>query len=169
MKNHTISHRKSERGQSLVEFAFSLVILLILVSGVFDGSRALFTYLSMRDAAQEGALYASVDPTNEAEIIDRACGGSNMVTDLCDGDDGTMDDEWDATALNDGAGFEVTIEYPPTGGRCMSTSGAANGVRVTIEHKEFPMTMPLIGVFIGNNSVPITASILDTIITPTGP
>jgi hypothetical protein len=169
MKDHSVSTRKSERGQSLIEFAFSLVLLLVLVAGVFDGSRALFTYLSMRDAAQEGALYGSVDPTNTAEIIDRVCGGSNLVTEMCDAEDGSMDDDWNDADLDDEPGLDVIVEYPPSGGRCMSTSGTANGVRVTVRHYEFPLTMPFIGILVGGNSIEITASILDTIITPTCP
>ena len=32
---------KSERGQSMVEFAFGFVVLLLLLSGAVDGGRAL--------------------------------------------------------------------------------------------------------------------------------
>jgi Flp pilus assembly protein TadG len=159
MKDQSDSNRKSERGQSLVEFAFSLVILLVLVSGVFDGARALFTYLSMRDAAQEGALYASVYPANTNGIIERTCAASNMVADMCSSD----------ANLSDSNGFGVSVEYLPSGQKCMTTNTGdpANAVRVTVRHRAFPLTMPFIGVFVGGNSVEITASILDTIITPT--
>ncbi len=55
---------KSERGQSLVEFSLGMVVLLVLVVGITDTARAMFTYLSMRDAAQEGALFGSVNPVD---------------------------------------------------------------------------------------------------------
>jgi len=42
-----------EKGQSLVEFAFGLVILMILISGIVDLGRAFFTYMALNDAAQE--------------------------------------------------------------------------------------------------------------------
>ena len=60
--------KRSENGQSLVEFAVSLVILMLLLSVIVDGARALFTYLSMRDASQEGALYASYKPNDSSGI-----------------------------------------------------------------------------------------------------
>lgn len=49
-----------EQGQSLVELALSLVLLLTLLAGLVDFGRAFFTYVALRDAAQEGAAYASV-------------------------------------------------------------------------------------------------------------
>ena len=75
------SHNK-EHGQSLVEFAVMLTLLLIMVAGIVDAARALFTYLSMRDAAQEGALYASTRPTDTAGIEARVRNASNMLSNL---------------------------------------------------------------------------------------
>ena len=51
---------KSERGQSLVELAISLVILLYLLSGAVEFGILFFQYVQLRDAAQEGALYGSI-------------------------------------------------------------------------------------------------------------
>jgi Flp pilus assembly protein TadG len=45
----------SERGQSLVEFSISLVIILWLLAGAVEFGIALFQYIQLRDAAQEGA------------------------------------------------------------------------------------------------------------------
>lgn len=64
--------RKSEKGQSLLELAISMTILLILLAGVADVGRMLFLYMSMRDAAQEGAVYGSIYPTFCDQIVDRA-------------------------------------------------------------------------------------------------
>ena len=50
-----------ERGQSLVEFAISLVIILWLLAGAVEFGIALFQYIQLRDAAQEGALYGSIN------------------------------------------------------------------------------------------------------------
>ncbi len=55
--------RRSERGQSFVEFSIVVVFLVTLVAGVADLGRAFFSYLSLQDAAQEGATYASAYPT----------------------------------------------------------------------------------------------------------
>lgn len=144
--------RPTQKGQSLIEFAIGIVVLLMLVSVVVDGARALFTWLSMRDAAQEGAIYASIHPaTSEVgDVEERVCNTSNLMIGLCDAGD-------------------IDVDVLPTisGQRCMgSTSGNAHGIEVTVDYAEFPLTMPLIGMFVNGNTVHITASINDTIIQP---
>ena len=46
----------SEKGQSMMEFAFGMVFLLIMLAGIVDGGRALFTYMALRDGVKEAAL-----------------------------------------------------------------------------------------------------------------
>lgn len=154
-----------EHGQSLVEFAISLTILLILVAGIFDAARALFTYLSLRDAAQEGALYASINPTNTAEIVLRACQASDVLQNL------GADCHEAACDANDQ--YCVDIDVNINGQACMgATNGVAHGVEVVVSYPYYPLTMPLIGQLIGRENtytVPISASVIDTIITPTCP
>lgn len=72
----------SERGQSLVEFAISLVIILFLLAGAVEFGIALFQYIQLRDAAQEGALYGSICPKDEAKIIERVRNASYSPLDL---------------------------------------------------------------------------------------
>jgi Flp pilus assembly protein TadG len=45
--------KKDERGQSLTEFALVLPIFLLLVCGIFDFGRLMYTYMNMNNAAQE--------------------------------------------------------------------------------------------------------------------
>ncbi|MBI5396676.1 MAG: pilus assembly protein [Verrucomicrobia bacterium] len=49
-----------KRGQSLVEFAIGLLVLLLLVFGVVDLGRAVFAYNSISHCAREGTRYAVV-------------------------------------------------------------------------------------------------------------
>jgi Flp pilus assembly protein TadG len=145
--------RPTQKGQSLIEFAIGIVVLLMLVSVIVDGARALFTYLSMRDAAQEGATYAIIHPTDNPDIEERVCNTSNIMIGLCDTGD-------------------LNIDVQPTiaGKLCMgSTSGSTHGVEVTVDYPQFPLTMPLIGMFVDGNTVHITASINETIIQPPCP
>lgn len=157
--------RKTERGQSLVEFAVGLVMLMILLTVIVDAARALFTYLSMRDAAQEAAAYASYAPADPNAIIQRACGASNLMTDLC-GDTSTCGSSNPATCN------VLTLEVLLDGtGACSETSsgGVANGITIDIQYEEFPLTMPLVGTFIGSQTVPIGAQVTDTILAPKCP
>jgi Flp pilus assembly protein TadG len=54
----------SERGQSLVEFALTVVIFIGLLMGVFDLGRAVFMSNGVAEAAREIARVASVHPGN---------------------------------------------------------------------------------------------------------
>jgi Flp pilus assembly protein TadG len=61
---------KREQGQSLVEFALSLIVLLVLFLGIIDLGRVFTTYIVITNAAREGAWYGSMHPTDTAGIVD---------------------------------------------------------------------------------------------------
>jgi len=63
--------KRSEKGQSLIELAFGIVVLLILLAGIVDIGRLLFFYISMRDAAQEGAVFGQINPRSCDQITNR--------------------------------------------------------------------------------------------------
>lgn len=137
MNDHT---RKLERGQSLVEFTFGAVILIILVVGIFDVGRALFTYMALRESAQEGALIGSVNPTDQTMIKNRVMETSEMVTNLITADD-------------------ILVEV-------LGTACTGNGIRVTVTYTDFPITTPFLGLFIGSQTITLSTSATDTILTP---
>src|SRR6059058_6654177 len=51
--------RKRQRGQSLVEFAISSMVLLLLAMGLIDLSRAFYYSVSLQGAAREGARHGA--------------------------------------------------------------------------------------------------------------
>lgn len=57
-----ISYLKKEKGQSLVEFAFIIPVLMLILLGVFDFGRAFYAYNAISNAAREGARYGTVCP-----------------------------------------------------------------------------------------------------------
>ncbi|MHB8324087.1 MAG: TadE/TadG family type IV pilus assembly protein [Candidatus Dormibacteria bacterium] len=57
-----MSTRAGWRGQSLVEFAIVLPILLLLISGGVDLTRAFFVGIQISDASRQAALYAANNP-----------------------------------------------------------------------------------------------------------
>jgi hypothetical protein len=59
-----------ERGQSLVEMALVLPLLLLLLAGIIDFGRAYNNYIIITNAAREGARFASRFPCKEPRIID---------------------------------------------------------------------------------------------------
>lgn len=60
MKRPIAKTRKNERGQALVEFAILLPVLLFLVVGIIEFSRAWNAHQVLTDAAREGARNAVV-------------------------------------------------------------------------------------------------------------
>lgn len=63
---------KNEKAQSLVEMAFLMPILVLIIAGLLDLGRAYYTYIALSDAAAEGATYASIHPQQTDQIIERA-------------------------------------------------------------------------------------------------
>jgi hypothetical protein len=50
---------RRERGQSLIELAVSFTLLLLILGVTIDLGRVFYTYIAIREAAEEGALYGS--------------------------------------------------------------------------------------------------------------
>jgi len=129
-------------GQSMVEFAFTLVIILVLLVGLIDLGRAIFTYLALRDAAQEGASFASYNPTDTTGITARVCNSSNMVSDLC---------------ASPGINTDVNL----VGSAC-----SGNGVEVVVTLNNFTLVTPFLGAIVGSQTILITARVTDSILAP---
>lgn len=55
-------HQDSQQGQSLVEMAIMMIVLLLIMAGVLDFGRMYFTYLALQNAAGEGAAYGAINP-----------------------------------------------------------------------------------------------------------
>ncbi len=55
-------HTPSPRGQSLVEFALTLPVMLILVLGAVDFGRLFYAWVTIHNAARVAANYAAINP-----------------------------------------------------------------------------------------------------------
>ena len=131
---------KSERGQSLVELAISITILVFLLAGAVEFGMVFFQFVQLRDAAQEGALYGSLHPDESAEIIARVQGASSSPIDLT----------------------TITPDIIIIGSACEGIGNAIE-VRVSFTHQIF---MPFIPQLIGSSNIPLVASVTDTILQP---
>jgi len=69
---------RAARGQSLVEFALVIPILLILVFGIIDFGMGLRSYISLTNATREGARFAAVG--NPAGAYPGDCNGSTSTS-----------------------------------------------------------------------------------------
>lgn len=136
--------KRSERGQSLVELALSLTIIMLLLAGAVDFSFAYFSFSAMQDAAQEGALYGSVNPLDEAGIIARVRNASSNPVDLAD-----------ATLV------DVVVTAP-------EDACEGDNVEVDVVY-DYPISMPFIGAIIGSQQITLNASVTDTVLQPVCP
>lgn len=62
------SIRKQEKGQSLVEFALVAMIFLVVLFGIIEFSRALWTYNTIVQATRAGARFAVVEVPTSTDI-----------------------------------------------------------------------------------------------------
>ncbi len=69
-----------DAGQSLIEVALTLPLLLMLLLGLVDGARA-YSYAGIvANSAREGAVYAARNGTaTQAEVTQRVCDSTGMV------------------------------------------------------------------------------------------
>ena len=130
-----------QNGQALVEFAMGLFFLLLLISGIVDLGRAIFTYMDLREAAQEGAAYGTVNPRDTIGIQNRVTDSSNVF---------------------DSADLSVNVVKPAN--PCLG-----DDITVTVSMADFPLTMPFMGTILGTQVLTITASIEDTVLVPLCP
>ncbi len=159
MKNLKIKEHQKESGQSMVELAVSFVVLMILLAGVVDIGRLAFTYLAMRDATQEGASFASIFPYNNFEIIERVKAGIvdtsriQIIIKFGESPDDIFykcyfnvpDDEIEPEYKDNDC-----MNYIDTEAEGVNDVEVNNMIEITVRDPNFPITMPLLGSFVGN-------------------
>lgn len=101
---------KNCSGQSLTEFALMLPLLIVVLLGVLEVAHIYQAYVTITNAAREGARYGITDPTDTSGIKSR-----------------TMQEASSEIVLN---ADDISISCPDaTGGNC---ANATTGTRITI-------------------------------------
>ena len=114
---------KKQSGQSLLEFAIILPLLLLLVMGVFDLGRGIYYFSAIHNAAREGARYGAVNHCDVAGIQNQA----KKMADLGDG---------------------LVVKEPQQ--VYVPGTDKVDFVLVTVEYN-FETVTPLVGTFLGND------------------
>ncbi len=156
-----------EQGQSLTEFAISLVFLLLLLAGIVDLSRAFFAYIIIRDAAQEGAVYGAIHADHsDLENLIR----ERVETAFTDPDSPSIPPiditnlAITTTAIGDpcaGEHQDVT-DHDEDGD---TTEFITNAIMVKVDYK-LPITMPFFGTVLGSQEINMSAVIENTTMVP---
>ncbi len=147
----------SASGQSLVELAISLVVLLYLLSGAVEFGIVFFQFVQLRDAAQEGALYGSTKPDDVTGILARIEGSSNKPIDL-------------PAKITDGTvTVQISINTHVSGNSAYTDRACeGNGLKVEVSYTH-QVFMPFMCPTFGICSIPLKASVTDTILSPYKP
>ena len=141
----------TQKGQSLVELALTITLLVTLLAGAFDLGMAFLDYIALRDAAQEGAMYGSVNPKDIDSIVERIRYSSNKPLDFSEFPDSNSND---CSNSNPNNAICVDIPTPCTG----------NLVTVTVLY-HYQVIMPGLGFFLKDQSIPLHSTVTNVILT----
>jgi Flp pilus assembly protein TadG len=120
-----MKHLRKEKGQSLLELALILPVLLIILAGVLDLGRLYYAYVAVTDAAAEGAAYAALHPEEDKrdEVYKRVQEASQGLVQI---DPSLV--EVDCPAVASGAPITVTVSYSFTVATPVINAIVPNGV-----------------------------------------
>lgn len=135
--------QSSEKGQSFTELAILLPIFLVMIVGIIDLGKAMWTYSILRNAAQEGSSYASIKPTDLSGIESRVRDSSAMPINLKD----TSAVSVTITSTKNCAGGQITV-----------------GISTT-----YAISTPFLGSILGSQGIPMSTNVTSTILTPPCP
>lgn len=129
---YQVIRRERQRAQSLVEFALSSIILLLLAMGLVDLSRAFYYAVSLEGAAREGARHGAwYNTASRANIY--------------------LDDADILTAVRQGlygAGFTDAQITPVTGATCLTPTDGNLSNNKPYPASAYPTTGQTVNVYI---------------------
>ena len=131
---HLRRRDRGQKGQSVVELALALPLLLLLMLGTIDVGRVFFDYVQLRNAVREGAGYGARMPNDTAGITQRV--------------------------NQHGIPGGTTISVACTG-VCTTTNGVPDGVgtiEVTANHTFTPVTTAFLQTWFGMGPINITVT-----------
>jgi len=144
-----MSYKKRESGQSILEFALIIPLSLLLIFGIVDIGMLVINLISVREATQEAALYAAIQPTDQSGITARALNATNFPVDITD-----------ATVI-----ITTYDKYHNLGPAC---AGNGNMIEITIQ-KPFVFITPMFSLFTSDQSLVLEASQVELILRPECP
>ena len=141
---------KAQKGQSFAELGAFMVVLLLILVGVIEFGMLIFQYIAMKDAAQEGSVYATMYPSSCNQTIERVKEGLNS-TDLSG----------------------VQIDVLVNGLQCnLASAGDAcanREIKVTVRQPDYKIMVPFLGTVLGRQTISVSAVATGTIIRPPCP
>jgi Flp pilus assembly protein TadG len=129
-----IMRKHKEKGQAQVEFALTIVFVMLLILASIEATVMIYTYTVLADAAKEGVRYAIVHGTGVGASDCSGPGGGGVAC----GDSGGANvtakvNQYTALSFHDNRAMTVTPSYPD------ASSVAPNRVRVTVSYVYQPI------------------------------
>jgi Flp pilus assembly protein TadG len=135
---------RADEGQSFVELALALPILLLLLVGLADFGRAFYYTSIISNAAKAGAAYLSQNP---ATALLPAANVGSVKTKVCN--------ETGLFAYNDPANCSLTVR--PPGAADFTAYASGQDATVSVTYNFTLVSGYLVGRFIATNPLPLTA------------
>lgn len=146
--------RRDPRGQSLVEFALVIPIVLLLMLGLFDLGRVVFTNNSLSDGSRHGARTAAVDPRSATYCSDVQAAARTAVRGLALSVFTVSYQRVDSAGVPTGSAVVVCSGGSPSGA---VPSSARPGDRVTVRlTANVNLATPLVAAATGQNAFTLT-------------
>ena len=134
LSKHRWYHLKREEGQTLVEFAFVAMLFLLLLFGIIEFSRALWTWNTIVQATRAGARYAVVEaPTADDAQVKKFV---------------AYHDPSGASSQPVVPGFNetnVSVQYLMNDGSVSTNKSLADVVQISVNGYQFNFLVPLFG------------------------
>jgi Flp pilus assembly protein TadG len=142
--------RPRNRGQSIVELALILPVLMLLVAATLDLGRMFYSQVTITNAAREGAYEAAYSPTSF--IANSPC-NSTLNRVMC-------------RVLSEATGSFVEVQKADVTLACTPAcaTGIGNTVKVTVVG-HFDLLTPIMAPFFGGSNVTLTSTASAQIIT----
>lgn len=127
-----------------MELAITIVILLVLLLGTFDFGYGFLYYITIKDAAEEGAIYGSIYPS------------------------ASCNDQLTARVRQSSSSPVINISDPATTQVVITRTGTTSGNLITVQvDHQYAVLTPFISNIIGSPTINLRATITNTILTNT--
>jgi Flp pilus assembly protein TadG len=137
MKSGSRFLRRSEKGQAQVEFALTILFVLLLLFGIIELIMMIYTYTVLANSAKEGVRYAIV---HGCDLDSGNCSGTCVFTTSppnCTDATGANVQAWVVNyakaSLHDTSAMTINVTYPD------SSSVVPSRVRVTVTYNYQPL------------------------------
>ena len=131
MKSRSI--KRGSKGQAQVEFALTVVFVMLLILGSLEMIVLIYTYSVLADSAKEGVRYAIVHGTGVGAACSGPGGSSITCTDSAAANVVTKVTNYTSVSFHDSSAMTITPTYPD------GSSVAPARVRVTVSYPYQPI------------------------------